>query len=101
MEISSRFRRKPSWAAQKPCIRSTTRNSRATRPLQYLNATAVVAVSAFPASRTAAEFLAEKTPLLRREGWLRGKEKLRSHLSPRRRGGVDQQISLTSTTSAA
>ena len=35
------------------------------------------------------------------EGWMRGKEKLRSNLSPRRRGGVGQEILWTSTTPAA
>src|SRR5207253_9027295 len=32
-----------------------------------------------------------QAPLLSRGGGLRGKRKLRSHLSPRRRGGADQE----------
>src|SRR5207248_2398261 len=43
-----------------------------------------------------------KLPSSAEEGWLRGQKKPRSNLSPRRRGGVGQQIIfLISTTPAA
>jgi hypothetical protein len=75
-------------AGQKRCIRSTARNSQATRLRQCVNATAVVAVLGFHASQTAAGFLAENIfPSLKRRGGRDVKKRCEATFERSGRGG--------------